>query len=72
MMLGVVESITVTFYGRMGAGGFFGVLLLTLAFMPTGILGGSSAVGVFLVVAALVGAALFARCGCAVRVSVCG
>jgi branched-chain amino acid transport system permease protein len=40
MLLGVVESLTSTFYGPSWAPAVaFGVLLLTLAFRPTGILG---------------------------------
>jgi branched-chain amino acid transport system permease protein len=40
MLLGVLESLTATFYGPSWAPAVsFGVLLLTLAFRPTGILG---------------------------------
>jgi branched-chain amino acid transport system permease protein len=40
MLLGVIESITATFYGPSWAPAVsFGVLLLTLAFRPSGILG---------------------------------
>jgi len=40
MMLGVIESITATFYGPSWAPAVsFGVLLLTLAFRPSGLLG---------------------------------
>ena len=40
MLLGVVESITATFYGPSWAPAVsFGFLLLTLAFRPAGILG---------------------------------
>jgi branched-chain amino acid transport system permease protein len=40
MLLGIVESLTATFYGPSWAPAVsFGVLLLTLAFRPTGILG---------------------------------
>src|ERR1700676_3222829 len=40
MLLGIVESITATFYGPSWAPAVsFGFLLLTLAFRPTGILG---------------------------------
>ena len=40
ILLGIVESITATFYGPSWAPAVsFGVLLLTLAFRPAGILG---------------------------------
>ena len=40
MLLGIVESITATFYGPSWAPAVsFGLLLLTLAFRPSGILG---------------------------------
>jgi branched-chain amino acid transport system permease protein len=40
MLLGVVESITATFHGPSWAPAVaFGLLLLTLAFRPSGILG---------------------------------
>jgi branched-chain amino acid transport system permease protein len=40
MLLGVVESITATFYGPSWAPAIaFGFLLLTLAFRPSGLLG---------------------------------
>jgi branched-chain amino acid transport system permease protein len=40
ILLGVIESITSTFYGPSWAPAVsFGVLLLTLAFRPSGILG---------------------------------
>src|ERR1700730_14642679 len=40
MLLGIVESLTATFYGPSWAAAVaFGVLLLTLAFRPAGLLG---------------------------------
>ena len=40
MLLGIVESMTATFYGPSWSPAVaFGLLLLTLAFRPTGIMG---------------------------------
>src|SRR5713226_1702498 len=60
MLLGIVESITATFYGPSWAPAVaFGILLLTLALRPAGFWGDNVRSWIFLLIALAVGAATF-------------